>query len=64
MIARLGCDATAGCIGVVTDAKPDAIAFYERLGFTSLDGVREGQLHGGTAPMFLDIHSIAKAIDG
>lgn len=53
---------TAGCIGVVTDAKPNAIAFYEKLGFMRLEGVREGQLHGDPVPMFLDIHTIAAAL--
>jgi hypothetical protein len=24
---------TVGCLGVVVDAKPDAVSFYERLGF-------------------------------
>jgi len=54
---------TLGCIGVVTDAKPNAISFYEQLGFIRLDGVREGQLHGDPVPMFLDIHTIAAAVD-
>lgn len=44
---------TLGCIGVVTDAKPDAIAFYRRYGFEPLEGVREGALHGGTTALFL-----------
>lgn len=35
-----------GCVGVVTDAKPDALGFYESLGFLPLLGVREGALHG------------------
>lgn len=42
-----------GCIGVVTDAKPDAVAFYRRHGFEPLEGVREGALHGDTAALFL-----------
>ena len=53
-----------GCIGVVTDAKPDAIAFYERYGFTPLEGVREGKLHGDPTPMFLSIATIAAARTG
>ncbi len=51
-----------GCIGVVTDAKPDAIGFYEALGFEPLIGVREGVLHGEPTPMFLPIDTIASAI--
>lgn len=52
-----------GCVGVVTDAKPDAVAFYGGLGFSRLDGVREGTLHGDPTPMFLDIATIAAAVD-
>jgi len=53
-----------GCVGVVTDAKPEAVSFYERLGFVALDGVREGLLHGEPQPMFLAIGTIAKALEG
>lgn len=53
-----------GCVGVVTDAKPDAVRFYEGLGFVAVDGVREGLLHGEPLPMFLGIDTIAAAIDG
>ncbi|MCA9559566.1 MAG: GNAT family N-acetyltransferase [Myxococcales bacterium] len=52
---------TAGCLGVVTDAKPGAVAFCEKLGFVPLDGVREGRLHGDPLPMFLDLRSVAAA---
>jgi GNAT superfamily N-acetyltransferase len=48
-----------GCIGVVADAKPDAVAFYEGLGFAPLLGVREGLLSGEPLPMFLAIETIA-----
>lgn len=48
-----------GCVGVVTDAKPDAVPFYETLGFVSLEGVREGVLVGEPLPMFLGIETIA-----
>ena len=51
-----------GCVGVVTDAKPDAIAFYEGLGFVVLEGVREGQLVGQPLPMFLGIETIAATV--
>jgi GNAT superfamily N-acetyltransferase len=53
---------TLGCIGVVTDAKPDAIAFYERYGFAVLEGVREGLLSTEPTPMFLSISTISAAI--
>jgi GNAT superfamily N-acetyltransferase len=51
-----------GCVGVVTDAKPGAMAFYEGLGFTALLDVREGLLHGEPMPLFLDIRTIAAAL--
>jgi GNAT superfamily N-acetyltransferase len=50
-----------GCIGVVTDAKPDAVAFYQSLGFTAVDGIIEGRLVGEPLPMFLGIETIAAA---
>ena len=37
-----------GCVGVVTDAKPAAVAFCEGLGFTALAGV--GVLQPGGCP--------------
>ena len=52
-----------GCVGVVTDAKPDAVAFYVGLGFSRVQGLREGALHGDPTPMFLDIASIAAAVE-
>lgn len=51
-----------GCIGVVTDAKAESIAFYEQLGFIAVEGVREGQMHGDPLPMFLSIDTIASAL--
>ncbi len=53
-----------GCVGVVTDAKPGAVAFYQRLGFVPFDGVREGLLHGDPTPMFLGIGAISAAVEG
>ena len=48
-----------GCVGVIADAKPDAVAFYEGLGFTPLLGVREGLLAGEPLPLFLPIETIS-----
>lgn len=48
-----------GCIGIVTDAKADAVPFYETLGFVGLVGAREGLLVGEPLPMFLGIETIA-----
>ena len=52
-----------GCIGVVTDAKPQAVTFYLELGFVPIEDVCEGLLHGGAQPMFLPIDTIAAALD-
>lgn len=51
-----------GCVGVVTDAKVDAVAFYEKLGFSALEHVLEGQLLSEPLPMFLGIGTIASAL--
>jgi GNAT superfamily N-acetyltransferase len=50
-----------GCIGVVVDAKPDAVAFYERLGFLHLE-VAAGQLgdRPEPLPMFLELGAIPR----
>jgi GNAT superfamily N-acetyltransferase len=50
-----------GCIGVVADAKPGAVGFYQSLGFLALEGVREGVLVSEPLPMFLGIDTIAMA---
>lgn len=48
-----------GCVGVVVDAKPEAMAFYEKLGFVPLE-VRAGQLgdRPEPLPMFLELGAI------
>lgn len=51
-----------GCVGVVTDAKPDAVTFYETLGFLALGGVREGLLVSEPLPTFLGVETIATAL--
>ena len=51
-----------GCVGVVTDAKPEAARFYQGLGFIPLEGAREGLLVGEPLPMFLGIETIAAAL--
>lgn len=53
-----------GCIGVVVDAKPQAVAFYERYGFMALEVV-QGQLEDRPEPvaMFLEIGAIPATTD-
>jgi hypothetical protein len=53
-----------GCVGVVTDAKREAVSFYQGLGFVPIEGVREGALHGEPLPMLLAIDTIASALEG
>ncbi|MFH1810573.1 MAG: GNAT family N-acetyltransferase [Pseudomonadota bacterium] len=50
---------STGCLGVVVDAKPEAVDFYTRYGFVPLD-VIEGQLGTRPAPtpMFLALGSV------
>ena len=50
-----------GCIGVVTDAKPEAVAFYARYGFERIEAVREGALHGDATPLFLPLSVVDQA---
>jgi GNAT superfamily N-acetyltransferase len=49
-----------GCVGVVVDAKPDAVAFYDKLGFIRLDVVA-GELgdRPQPVPMFLELGQLA-----
>lgn len=51
-----------GCVGVLVDAKPDAIAYYERYGFFALTTLR-GTLGDRPEPtvMFLELGAIPKA---
>lgn len=49
-----------GCVGVVVDAKSDAMPFYEKLGFVPFDA-REGALSSEPQPLFLSLQSIVNA---
>lgn len=46
---------TVGCIGVVVDAKADAVGFYERLGFRAM-GTRSGALGDRPEPVPMYLH--------
>jgi ribosomal protein S18 acetylase RimI-like enzyme len=50
-----------GCLGVLVDAKPEAVGFYEKLGFIALETVA-GQLgdRPEPLPMFLELGAIPK----
>jgi len=52
-----------GCVGVVVDAKPDAIDFYTRYGFISIQAI-EGQSDARPQPaaMFLSIRAIKESL--
>ena len=53
-----------GCVGVVVDAKPDAVDFYTRFGFSPLEVV-EGQKESRPKPMpmFLPLDLIERALE-
>lgn len=53
---------TIGCVGVVVDAKPEAVAYYRRYGFEELE-VLEGALDSRPQPaaMFLPLSAIPNA---
>lgn len=53
---------SVGCVGVVVDAKPQAVAFYEKYGFFALEEVLSGQLGDRPEPlvMFLELGAIPK----
>jgi len=48
-----------GCVGVVVDAKPEAVTFYERYGFEAME-VLQGHLgdRPEPTPMFLELGAI------
>ena len=56
-----GMKETFGCVGIVVDAKPDAIEFYRRLGFLEMQVV-EGFLRDRPiqTPMFLPIDKVPR----
>lgn len=45
-----------GCIGIVVDAKPEAVTYYERFGFRAL-AVTDGEIRDAPIPMYLDIRA-------
>ncbi len=51
-----------GCVGVVVDAKHEAVGFYGRFGFEAIEDVLEGELgdRPKPTPMFLPLRMIPK----
>jgi hypothetical protein len=52
-----------GCVGIMVDAKNDAVDFYARIGFSALEA-SEGELESRPKPkaMFLPLDLIAAAL--
>jgi GNAT superfamily N-acetyltransferase len=53
---------SVGCVGIVVDAKPDAVAFYKQYGFEPFE-ILEGALGSRPQPlpMFLPLGAVPKA---
>lgn len=49
-----------GCVGVVVDDKPEALAFYQALGFVPLSGV-QGLDEAAPTPLFLPVQTLSLA---
>ncbi len=51
-----------GCVGVVVDAKPDAVEFYAKYGFVPVDAVESASdARPAPIPMFLSTRAIKDA---
>lgn len=54
-----------GCVGVIVDAKPDAVDFYATYGFLAVEAVEGGSdARPAPTPMFLSIRAIRDAMGG
>jgi len=52
-----------GCLGVIVDAKPDAVAFYAKYGFLAVEPVEGGSdARPAPIPLFLSIRAIRSAM--
>jgi GNAT superfamily N-acetyltransferase len=48
-----------GCVGLVVDAKSDAVAFYDRYGFTTITAAEgTARVHPGAVMMFLPLGAV------
>jgi len=54
-----------GCVGVVVDARPDAVAFYTKYGFLAIEPVEGGSdARPAPTPLFLSTRTIRAAMGG
>ena len=54
-----------GCVGVVVDAKPEAVPFYTKYGFMAVEAVEgASDARPRPRPMFLSIRGINQAMGG
>jgi GNAT superfamily N-acetyltransferase len=52
-----------GCVGVIVDAKPDAVAFYANYGFLAVEPIEGGSdARPAPTPLFLSIRAIRAAM--
>jgi GNAT superfamily N-acetyltransferase len=52
-----------GCVGVIVDAKPDAVAFYTRYGFLAVEPIEGGSdARPAPTPLFLSTRAIGAAL--
>ncbi|MBI4477167.1 MAG: GNAT family N-acetyltransferase [Acidobacteria bacterium] len=52
-----------GCVGVIVDAKPDAVRFYAKYGFVPIEVLEGGsEARPAPTPMFLSIQAIKAAV--
>jgi GNAT superfamily N-acetyltransferase len=53
-----------GCVGLVVDAKPDAVGWYARYGFVALDLVEgESDARPRPTPLFLPLSAVRRTLD-
>ncbi|KYF69830.1 hypothetical protein BE15_23740 [Sorangium cellulosum] len=53
-----------GCVGVLVDAKPQAVAFYCKFGFVNLDWGEGAKASDDLSVMFLRIKDIERVVGG
>jgi GNAT superfamily N-acetyltransferase len=52
-----------GCVGVVVDAKPDAVDFYTKYGFAPVEALQgQSDSRPQPTPMFLSVRAIERAL--